>query len=172
MIRGGRCAERNHRVPEVVEVTMARERITSRADARETRDNYRDEAVMYLAPRTKAGPRETFGVAGTGMDGIEVDLDALHNAEQELRELQKKLQDHLEQATELGDQLHDGKTLVARHMRQAFLDRVDAEGGVQAALEDYIDEVDEVRMRIRETLATYQELDSDAAARILAQGVD
>jgi hypothetical protein len=151
---------------------MARERIDSRADARETLGKYREEAVMYVAPETRAGPKGAFGVAGAGMDGIEVDLNALYDAERDLRELQKKLRDHLEKAADLRDNLHDGKTLVARHMRQAFLDRVDAEGGVEGALEDYIDEVDEVRMRIRETLAAYEDLDTEAAARIRSQGVD
>jgi hypothetical protein len=155
-----------------VEVTMARERIDSRAEAREAREKYHEEAVMYLAPRTHAGPKGTFGVAGTGMDGIEVDPQALIAADRELDRLHRRLLDHLRDADKLADQLHDGKTLVSRHMRRKFLDKVEAEGGLKAALEDYLDELKDVQIRVRESLAAYQDLDTDGAARIRSQGVD
>jgi hypothetical protein len=62
--------------------------------------------------------------------------------------------------------MHDGSGPVAGPMRQAFYNRADDQGGVVAALMDYIEEIDEVRAMMNETLASYTQVDESQAAAL------
>jgi hypothetical protein len=157
---------------------MARERVDSFSEAKELYREHRPQSVAYFSPDIRAGAMPLHGAVGTGMDGIAVDLTALVQAERELAELHDDLFDQLRAANALDGPLGDGAGPVTIHMRRAFLNRADLEGGVRAALVDYIEELFTVRSAILQTLAAYQGVDSDLAARLnrqlaqLAQEVD
>jgi len=108
-----------------------------------------------------------YGVVGTGMPGgIEADLDELRVAEQELARLQEGLMEHLRAANALTEPMQDGTGPVTTHMRRAFLDRADIDGGVQAALSDYLTELLVVRGNILDAIAGYQGVDEEAMAQL------
>lgn len=149
---------------------MARERVDSFQEAKELYREHRPRSVeSYFSPDIRAGAMSSHGAVGTGMDGIAVDLDDLVRAERELAELHDDLFAQLRAATALDGPLGDGAGPVALHMRRAFLDRADLEGGVQAALVDYIEELFTVRSAILQTLAAYQGVDGELAARLNRQ---
>jgi hypothetical protein len=100
------------------------------------------------------------------MTGFQLDPDAMVEAYRRLAVLRAELDGHRKTAIRLADPLLNGtaKNPVAKKMRWAFHDRADTDGGVQAVLQDYIDELDDIQDAIRITLATYTDLDSAAAA--------
>lgn len=148
---------------------MAGDRVDSFTEAKELYRGHRPQSVAYFTPDIRAGAAPVHGAAGTNMDGIATDFDALVAAERELADLHDDLYDQLRAATALAGPLGDGSSPVTAHMRRAFLDRADIEGGVQAALVDYIEELFAVRSAILETLRTYQGVDGDAADRLNRQ---
>lgn len=149
---------------------MARERVDSFHEAKELyREHRPQQSVAYFSRDVRAGAVPVHGAAGTNMDGIDVDLDALVLAERELAELHDDLFEQLRAATALSGPLGDGSGPVATHMRKAFLDRADVEEGVQAALVDYIEELLTVRSAIVQTLAAYQGVDNELAGRLHRQ---
>lgn len=150
---------------------MARERVDSFGEAKERyRDEHRPRAVAHYAPDIRAGAMPAHGVAGTGMDGIVVDPDALLRAERELTELHDDLFAQLQEAESLTGPLGDGSGPVSDHLRRAFLDRAELEeGGVRAALADYLEELLTVRSAIVQTLGAYQGVDNDLATRLNQQ---
>jgi hypothetical protein len=103
------------------------------------------------------------------MDGIDVDLDALRQAERDLAALHDDLMQHLRDAGELTGPLGDGGGPVTLRMGKAFKRRADVEGGVQSALVDYLGELTGVRFAILNTLAGYDAVNSDMAARFNRQ---
>jgi hypothetical protein len=152
-----------------VEERMARERVDSFSEAKERFGEHRPQSVAYFVPDIRAGAAPTHGAAGTGMDGIAVDLDALVRAERELTELHDDLFAQLQAAESLSGPLGDGGGPVANHLRRAFLDRAALEGGVRSALLDYMKELLDVRLAIRQTLGAYQGYDNDLATRLNQQ---
>ncbi|OLF17383.1 hypothetical protein [Actinophytocola xanthii] len=148
---------------------MARERVDSFSEAKELYREHRPRTVAYVAPDIRAGELPVHGVNGTNMDGIAADFDALVTAERELAQLHDDLFAQLREANSLSGPLGDGSSPVTGPMRKAFLDRADVDGGVQAALVDYIEELFDVRSAILQTLSTYQGVDGDAAARLNRQ---
>ncbi|WP_424183368.1 hypothetical protein ACOBQX_15285 [Actinokineospora sp. G85] len=111
----------------------------------------------------RPGVRGDHQVRGEDMDGVEFDPERLRAVEAELGRLREDLVGQLRHAVALSDHLDDGAGPVAGPMRQSFLNRADDQGGVVAALLDYIDEIDEVRASMRQTLDTYTATDEQAA---------
>lgn len=148
---------------------MARERVDSFREAKELYREHRPQSVAYFSPDIRAGAAPVHGAAGTNMDGIDVDLDGLVLAERELAELHDDLFAQLQAATTLSGPLGDGSGPITTHMRKAFLDRADVEGGVQAALIDYMEELLTVRAAIVQTLSAYQGVDNELAGRLHRQ---
>lgn len=151
---------------------MAGERIDSLTEAKRLAREHRSHEVAYFMPDITVGGRPEHGVAGTGMDGIEVDFEELRQAERDLAALHDGLVTHLRDAFELAGPLGDGSSPVTGPMRKAFLDRTDVETGVQAALLDYISELISVRAAIIETLNAYDAADGDALDLLNQQVAD
>jgi hypothetical protein len=149
---------------------MARERIDHLTEAKRLQREHRPhEDVAYLSPNITVGPGVEHGVTGVGMDGIEVDLGALRQAERDLAGLHDDLLGHLRAAQDLTGPLGDGGGPVTGPMRRAFMSRANVEEGVQAALVDYLEEMIEVRSAILSTLATYEGVDGETANRLARQ---
>jgi hypothetical protein len=150
---------------------MAGERIDSLTEAKRLRkeDEYQVTDVAYFLPDVKAGPAVQHGVTGTGMDGIDVDLEALIEAERGLADLHEELVGHLIDATELSGPLGDGGGPVTIPMRKAFKRRADPESGVQAALAEYLGELAAVRRTIMNTLRGYDRVNSELATQFQRQ---
>lgn len=144
---------------------MAGERIDNLTEAKRLQREHRETDVAYFLSDVKAGPGVQHGVTGVGMDGIEVDFDALRQAEQELAALHDDLMRHLRNASELTGPLGDGGGPVTVPMGKAFKSRADVDGGVQAALVDYLEELVGVRIAILSTLADYEGVTNDMTAR-------
>jgi hypothetical protein len=148
---------------------MGRERIDNLTEAKHLREEYRPKDVAYLVPEVGALVAGQHEVTGTGMDGIQADFGALRQAEQDLAALHDDLVDHLNEAAELAGPLSDGSSPVATPMRAAFRTRADNEGGVQAALQQYLTELISVRVAILKTLATYEGVEQDTVSRLQRQ---
>jgi hypothetical protein len=148
---------------------MTGERIDNLTEAKRLQREHGETDVAYFLPDVKAGPAVRHGITGTGMDGIDVDTDALRQAEGELAALHDDLMKHLRDAGELTGPLGDGGGPVTVPMRKAFKSRADVDGGVQAALVDYLEELVGVRLAILNTLADYEGVNSDMAARFNRQ---
>jgi hypothetical protein len=145
------------------------ERIDNVADAERLAKKYKPVPVKNVNPDDHVGPRQVYQVTATGMNGVQVDLGKLDATEKRLAALHEQLVRHLETATGLTGPLKDGSSPVTGPMRHAFLQRADAEGGVQKVLRDYLSELARVRVAILQTLATYEAMDSDAADLLNAQ---
>jgi len=147
---------------------MGRERIDDLTDARRLRHEYREQDVAYLLPEIN-GIQARHGVTGVGMDGIEVDLDALRQAERDLAGLHDDLVSHLNEAADLTGPLGDGTSPVTAPMRAAFHTRAGHEGGVQTALQQYMTELIAVRVTILKTLAAYEGVEQETVSRLRRQ---
>ena len=150
---------------------MAGERIDSAGEARHLQHKYH-QAHTHHATHYEAGAAPVHGVSGTGMDGVQVDLAKLAEAEGKLAGLHETLMAHLRDATRLTDDLQDGTSPVAGPMREAFFDRAGTEVGVQAFLQGYLDELFNVRGAILQTLAGYRSVDESAVAMLHEQTAD
>jgi hypothetical protein len=148
---------------------MAGERIDSLTEAKRLQREHQVTDVAYFLPDVKAGPAVQHGVTGTGMDGIDVDLEALREAERGLADLHEELMRHLTDATELSGPLGDGGGPVTIPMGKAFRRRADPESGVQAALTEYLGELIAVRLAIMNTLNGYDGVNSELATRFQRQ---
>ncbi|MFL6119803.1 hypothetical protein [Actinophytocola sp.] len=148
---------------------MGPERIDDLTDARRLRHEYGERTVAYLLPEIDRIEGQRHGVTGEGMDGIEVDLDALRQAERDLAVLHDDLAAHLTEADDLTGPLGDGKSPVAAPMRLAFQTRAGDEGGVQTALQQYMAELLAVRVTILKTLASYQSVEQETVSRLRRQ---
>ncbi|MFC4858719.1 hypothetical protein [Actinophytocola glycyrrhizae] len=148
---------------------MAGDRIDSLTEARRLRREHGEEDVAYFLPRVASFGDVRHGVTGVGMDGIEADFATLRQAERDLAALHDDLLAQLKDAAELTGPLGDGTSPVTRHMRKAFLDRADLDGGVQTALLDYMEELILVRTAIVATLGTYEGVENDMVERLRTQ---
>ena len=147
---------------------MGRERIDDLTEARRLRHEYRDQDVAYLLPEIDRIQGQ-HGVTGVGMDGIEVDLEALRQAERDLAVLHEDLTAHLNAATDLAGPLGDGKSPVTGPMGLAFRTRAGDQGGVRTALQQYLTELVAVRVTILKTLAGYQAVEEETVSRLRRQ---
>lgn len=140
-------------------------RIRNEHDARELRHKYHEtKSAMVVGGTTSMGgaaPDRT--ITGEGMDGIQVTPEQLIQADKQLAAAQDQLMTHLATAKELAGPIGDGKGPVANTMRSAFLNRADTDGGVQATLRDYLEELTKVRSAINATLSTYVNVDDSVA---------
>jgi hypothetical protein len=148
---------------------MGGERIDNLTEAKRLQREHREEDVAYFLPDIAGLPAVDHAVTGVGVDGIEVDLDALRQAERELAGLHDDLVGHLRDAAELAGPLGDGNSPVTGPMRAAFRSRADMEGGVQTALLDYLEELVAVRVAILQTLATYSDVETETVNRLQRQ---
>jgi hypothetical protein len=112
-------------------------------------------------------------ITGVGMDGIEVTPEELIQADKDLYAAQLELADHQRRAANLHGPLGDGHGPVAKTMASSFLDRASLDGGgVQSALQNYIDELQNVRNAISQTLTTYESVDSGVAEYLARQNTE
>ena len=148
-------------------------RITSREQAERAyrHQQQHDHDKAFIKPEIdKHGVHVDRSITGVGMDGIEVTPDLLRAADQQLAAAQDALQGHMTAARELHGPLGDGHGPVAATMRSAFLDRASTQaGGLQAALQNYHDELTNVRIAIAETLATYETVETGVADQLNRQ---
>jgi hypothetical protein len=150
---------------------MARERLETFGDVRRHDKDPRYDRVrpQDVNPDNHVGPAPVHTVTGTGMDGLEVDLPRLAKAQEELAALHDDLLAHANLALDLTHPPRDGQSPIVAHMRRAFAERADVEGGVQKVLHDYLTELVNVRSAILATLGTYQALDAEAVAMLNRQ---
>jgi hypothetical protein len=123
-------------------------------------DNHRKHATDVAAPTGAAPITPTAPL----VDGIELDYTELASAQAELARHYDQIVDFLAKARELSMPLADGQTPVTRQMRLAFGLRGDVNsGGVQAALQEYLRELDNLRAALHKVAETHQVQDDDAA---------
>jgi hypothetical protein len=126
------------------------------------RDPKHIEHARDVAEPTGAG---SAGVQAEDGDGIDLDLEAVEAAQRKLGQHYLELSAYLERAKSLDGQLNDGKGPVAEPMGKAFTLRAGAdEGGVQAMLRAYLEELSSLRESIRRVGSTHQEFDQQSAA--------
>ena len=142
---------------------MSGERIRNTGDAKELLGKYHVAKAGHSDVTVHAGPKTSYAISGTGMDGFEIDPDAMIEARGKLDELQRQLETHLTTAQDLAAPLPDGTSRVADKMREAYLDRASLEHGVQGILRDYLAELGAVQAAIQATLQMYDDLDSATA---------
>jgi len=145
---------------------MAGERIDNMSEAKRLQREHRPQSVAYFMPEISAVPVGQHGVSGVGMDGIEVDFEALRQAERQLTTQTDDLLQQLKEAAGLTGPLADGTSPVTGPMRKLFRSRADMAGGVQTALLEYLEELLAVRGAIRQTLEDYEGVDRDARDRL------
>jgi hypothetical protein len=160
------------RSPGVTEEETGVDTVRNLTQAKELRKKYAGEgkdpkhieSARDVAEPTGAG---SAGVEAEDVDGIDLDPEALAAAERKLGEQYYELAGYLAQAKGLEGKLHDGETPVAGPMGKAFNLRASTgEGGVQATLQAYLDELASLRESIRQAGATHQNFDADAAAEL------
>lgn len=121
------------------------------------------KADQVEAPRG-AGSAELVGDAGR----IELDPAEIAAAQAELDRRHEELSALLTHAGELEAPLRDGSGPVSVHLRKAFGIRGSADGGVQAILRDYLDELAALRDAIRQAADTYQRNEADTGDALAA----
>jgi hypothetical protein len=141
---------------------MTRERVDSRAEAEDLKDEYHKVRPHKVKTNDHIGAAPVHGVTGTGMDGMEAQLDALVATEARLASIYEQLDVQRQRAAALTDDLKDGSGPIAAKMRQSFLQLADNEGGVQTALTGYAKELLGVRSAILNTLYSYRWVDEEA----------
>ncbi len=155
---------------------MARERVDSFTEAKELSGEHKRVRPRKSGPDIHAGDVPLHGVAGLNMDGISADFQQLVALEGELRDLLDELGRQRAMAARLSDPLEDGTSPVTGPMRKAFQQRADVHEGVQGALDQYIEELDRVRVAVVNTLQTYQGVEGEAVNRFSrvtnAEGAD
>jgi hypothetical protein len=93
------------------------------------------------------------------MAGFQLDPAEMRSAFARLQQCRDQVQGYLAMAAGGIGEIGDGNSLVAIQMRKAYLDRADRDGGLQAVLEDYLGELDDVLDTMSTTLETYQATD-------------
>jgi hypothetical protein len=147
---------------------VTRERIDNRREAERLAEQYEPVKVRNVRTDDSVGGRPLHGLTGTGMDGVDVDLDLLARAEKQLGDLHDDLTAQLTEAGRLLEPMQDGTGPVTRSMRRRFNRLADADG-LQGALWDYRQELINVRLAILATLSSYRRVDADAAERLRRQ---
>ncbi|MBB4684508.1 hypothetical protein [Amycolatopsis jiangsuensis] len=93
---------------------------------------------------------------------IELDPAEIAAADAELAKRQDEIAGYLRQAGQLASPLKDGYSPVAAHLRKAFGLRGSADAGVQAVLQQYLDELTSLRDAIRAASAGHVRHEGDA----------
>jgi hypothetical protein len=145
---------------------MTRERITSERDAENTLHEYHRPKRHESNVKVHVEARAEHSMSGVNMNGFEFNPQDMLTAYSKLTECRDALVALRQRAEHLNSPLPDGTSLVAHHMRRAYQHRSDPDSGVQAVLDDYLAEVESVRVAIGTTLANYQGLDTEAATMI------
>ena len=104
------------------------------------------------------------------MSEFELDPAAMQAAFNDLDQHMRDLAAYQAVAANLYRTLPDGHSPIAPQMRKAYKDRADFHGGVQAVLQDYLDELADIRDNISMSTASYAELDAGAADAVGAAG--
>jgi hypothetical protein len=141
---------------------MTRDRFDDRHDLKEAKHEHHEVRPHKVKTNDHVGAAPVHGVAGTGMDGMEAQLDTLLTTDRQLEGLQKALMAQKQTAAALTHDLKDGAGPIAAKMRQSFLQLADNDGGVLTTLDDYINELSGVRQAIAETLHSYRWVDDEA----------
>lgn len=112
-------------------------------------------------------------VAGPVTGGIELHYGGVDDAKSAIDAHHDELSRHLETARGLDTELANGKGPVAHWMRRSFAVRGGAEaGGVQAALQSYLNELATLRQTLDTVVAMHQGNDEEAAATLPPGAVD
>ncbi|WP_258949771.1 hypothetical protein [Lentzea californiensis] len=137
-------------------------------EAERLRESLRDRrAVEVVGSVTGVG---LVGIPATGADRIEVDPDDFDQAIRHLHRRRDELAGHLADSAVLAAPLPDGKGPVAVRMRKAFgLRARDVEGGVRAALQSYVQQLDLVIAALENVKTTHVAVDETAAATFKRQ---
>lgn len=142
---------------------MSGERIRTTGDAKELQHHYHKVKPGHSDTKVPEAHWDDHKMAGVGMDGFEIDRDAMVFAQGKLASLREELQSHLHWAEDLSHPLPDGTSKVAHTMRKAYRERASMEQGVQGILRDYLKELETVQAAIGATLQVYDALDAAAA---------
>jgi hypothetical protein len=148
---------------------MTRERIDSLTEAKHLADKYHEVRPQDVKTNGHVGAAPVHAVTGTGMDGMQAQLQLLADTEKSLAGLHSELVGQLRAATALTEDLKDGTGPIATKMRRSFVQLADNEGGVQSALSGYMLELFGVRDAILQTLASYRWSDDEAVDKLNRQ---
>jgi hypothetical protein len=151
---------------------MARERIDNLSEADRLKHEYKQHHQAYFDPNITPFVGGQHGVTGQSIDGIEADFAMLRDAERKLADLHDQLMSHYRAAEELTEPLSDGTSPVTGPMRKLFHSRADVEGGVQATLLDYMEELINVRVAILQTLQTYEGVEGETVNQLQRQTLE
>ncbi|SES28057.1 hypothetical protein SAMN05216188_13022 [Lentzea xinjiangensis] len=143
-------------------------RVDSRDEAERLKEALRDgRAAEVVGPVSGIG---LVGVPTTGADRIEVDPADFDQAIRHLHRRRDELAGHLADSAVLAAPLPDGKGPVAVQMRKAFgLRARDVEGGVRAALQSYVQQLDLVIDALENVKKTHAAVDENTAAAFEGQ---
>jgi hypothetical protein len=107
------------------------------------------------------------------MSSFQVEIEAMQEAYKALVQHRAELEQQRARAAELTDSVPlstaPRKDRVANKLHEIYRGRADADGGVQAVLDDYLDELDEIQNTIRTTLEAYAAGEREAIARYQGQ---
>ncbi|SEF20894.1 hypothetical protein SAMN05421837_101602 [Amycolatopsis pretoriensis] len=108
-------------------------------------------------------------VAGPVTSGIELQYGGVDDAKSAIDARVEELTQHLETAKSLDVELANGKGPVAHWMRRSFAVRG---GGLQTALQSYLNELATLRQTLDTVVAMHQSNDEEAATALPAGDVD
>lgn len=103
------------------------------------------------------------------MNSFEVEIDAMRAAYAKLVQHRAALEQHRATAATLTDSVPKSaaprKDRVADKLHEIYRDRADTNGGVQAVLDDYLQELDQIQNTIKTTLEAYAAGEREAVSR-------
>jgi hypothetical protein len=136
-----------------------------RAEHQREKDEPRERASGVEKPQGAGAA----ALVADGTDVLELDYAEIDAAKNALDARHQELSGYLESARELGTPLADGKGPVSHWMRRSFRQRGGAEaGGVQVALESYLEELASLRQSLDTVAAAHRSNDEEAAAALQA----
>ncbi|MEU7481701.1 hypothetical protein AB0A63_37395 [Lentzea sp. NPDC042327] len=140
-------------------------------EAERLKNSLRDGSVAEVVGSAAGiGVGGLVGVPTTGADRIEVDPADFDQAIRQLHRRRDELAGHLADSAVLAAPLPDGKGPVARQMRKAFgLRARDVEGGVRAALQSYVQQLDLVIDALENVKKMHVAVDENTAAAFKGQ---
>ena len=103
------------------------------------------------------------------MSSFQVEIEAMQEAYKALVKHRETLEGHRARAAELTDSVPKStaprKDRVADKLHEIYRDRADSHGGVQAVLDDYLQELDQIQNTIKTTLEAYAAGEREAVSR-------
>ncbi|WP_154697742.1 hypothetical protein [Lentzea guizhouensis] len=137
-------------------------------EAERLKRSVRDEPVVGVVGA--AAGIGLVGIPTTGADRVEIDPADFDQAVRQLHRRRDELAGYLAQSAELATPLPDGKGPVAVQMRKAFgLRARDVEGGVRAALQSYVQQLDLVIDALENVKKVHVGVDENTAAAFKRQ---